>query len=870
MRTRFEKIALPLLIGAVAVGVGVSFGYSIWYFAAGSQQVTTNKTKVDDIAENYSFASQASDQPYTLYFFPSPDAAKYHNKDYHNNYNSLFANSSTIYVAFNGDFRGFAYNATKGYYLYNTYTFYDTSKDVNTIYSTSSATYSQPVDYITYGNNPSYEHFNPMTDGTAKVFSYTDSTANIKYYFDPTHSTDGNYIYTYPTAVSSQSFTSPVAYYDYQKTEMTTPYYKNTNAGFWGNMTASSTYRYGDTRFNYGVVNPDASNTSSDSYFGYKTISKVYSQLKMSQYETLGDLFCTLEDNTSKGYYDYFTGFTTDEQIAASNFNYVKYGNTWRNTFTKPSTDLFDLTKPLSSYDTDGDHKIYLYALYTNGKDLANVKVPSLHMVPSTWQNKVYEYQWIFSPSEKSYSLAPDGSLVETETDTALMNPSTGNDKYLLKNIPWYYSMKNVYVSKTTPASGALNTVFYKDQNYTFGAKSLKSNYDSTDAFTFNSGSATDTAFSAALKAKLQSDCLYNFYIYYNQMNGDVTAANMLDSAVNKALEGKNIIYESDPVLQRNVSDAAGGSTCYMKLYVERVYDYKVAGDITGGYGYHDSVTSFELKSSTDVTEAGVTKHEQTYETKLVNFSSAASSKFVINYGDHYAASVLSADTAAYATSDLTSSLTSTATPTDSNAALKNDGSQYKDANDNYAYYQKDNFTIEDASLSANNVANQNLAIIKMTSPGGYKLRIKVIYTDGVPTSIRVSAAKISGYFLEIFASNPTSKLTGAYSDFVDHVSTPYVYRTDRFENNIITLDDAVFYAYGSTTDPKSLRSILTEHGTSALLYDHVTGQKIEISLADHVTASGTTIHGGFTTDSGLSWRDNFTLDKNYVFYFAA
>lgn len=707
------------------------------------------------------------------------------------------------------------------------------------------------ISYVTYGNSATaYPHFTPTTDGSSTVFTATVN--GIQYFYNPT-GTRGDSVYSY-TVTTTTAFTSPTEYYDYEKTNgVATNYYKQDSEVFGGSY-STGTY--------WGTVVADTSNTSSDSYYGYKQFTNVYKQLSTADYSSLGDLACGRKD-TGGNWYAYFSGFTADEDIARGNFKTYGTDNTSK-TFSLPTADLFDLSKPLSYYDkgkvdANGNHVINLYALYTNGKDYSNSSQPAIHISVSSWNNWPSNFQWMFLPSEKMYnSTYPNG------TTTSLT--SWPNDT---NNLSWYYDMKNIHVLSTTPSTGSLQTVYYKDKSYNLRAATLDTKWVVGGDWNDSNNLTT------SMNSYLDNDAYYNIYVYYNEKR-DSTGTAGLDSYVDAAIMKNNIIYSAELPLYKGKS----GVNCYMKIYLERVYNYKVVGDVTGDYVYKNSLTNFSYVSTT--TDSS-NHYVYTYETNEVVFSSPANSHFTIDFDKRYANGdePVMVDDSAYTTAGAPT----TSDNTDANAVTYTDGTQYIDPAGKPVYYLQDNFSLQNASIGnvqANN-DNHNLSLITVSNPGFYKFRLKVTYTNGAPSKISLSAGRLKGFFLEIFTANPTAKITevAGLSAFVKHTDL-YQYRADFFANNVITLDGYIsggaehaqkmFHTVtNQTNNTMSLRDILTANSSSAVLYDRGTGSLIQTDLATHTDAkTGESITGGFSLDGGNTWNKSFIMDKNYIFYYAS
>jgi hypothetical protein len=434
----------------------------------------------------------------------------------------------------------------------------------------------------------------------------------------------------------------------------------------------------------------------------------------------------------------------------------------------------------------------------------------------------------------------------------------------------WYYDMKNVHVLDTKPAIGDLNTVYYKNDpndanhKYYLQAAVLGSDWSVV-------GHWSDSYdLSSLINDKLENDAYYNIYVYFNEKKGTTDIG--LNSYVDTAINANNIIYSTVLGNYTGVS----GVNCYMKIYIERVYNYKVVGDVTGDYVYKNSLTNFSYVK-TDIDVSG--NKTYTYETNEVVFSSPANSHFTIDFDKRYANGdePVMVDDSAYTTAGAPT----TSDNTDANAVTYTDGTQYIDPAGKPVYYLQDNFSLQNASIGnvqANN-DNHNLSLITVSNPGFYKFRLKVTYTNGAPSKISLSAGRLKGFFLEIFTANPTAKITevAGLSAFVKHTDL-YQYRADLFANNVITLDGYIsggtehaqkmFHTVtNQTNNTMSLRDILTAKSSSAVLYDHGTGSLIQTDLATHTDAkTGESINGGFSLDGGNTWNKSFIMDKNYIF----
>ncbi|MFA6829880.1 MAG: hypothetical protein WCR67_04185 [Bacilli bacterium] len=679
---------------------------------------------------------------------------------------------------------------------------------------------------------------NKTTEVTTTIY-FNPSDVSVSSWTNPE-----NWSKTVTTTItySSKTYTSPVALYDDQVTEHSISsdraYHKD-DSGFWGKYKASGSLTSidKDTSYDYGTKISDTNSTSDSTEYGYKSFTSVYKQLTLDDYSTLGDLACGRKDG--HGWYGYFAGFTTDETAAKENFG-------TSGTFTVPSCEIFDLNKALAKYDTDGDHNIYLYALYSNSKDYRYVSQPAVRFIDQTAAGQPYAFQWAFNRSDTRYdSTYPNGTPTLINDS---LNPYT-------QDCSWYYTLSNVLVKNESSDTDNNFNTYYKNKKYNVQTDALI-DWDGWGwsgawaASQLDIGQLTNKLTSSNgsnLNNLLDDGCYYNFYVYFNERNGSSSKGNK-DLLEANCFSKKNIVFTYDFTTDLNPN------YCYTKLYIEKVYNYKITGDIVGSYDYSDSLTNFSLTSET-ATEA-------IYETNEVIFSSQSNTNFAVDFGSHYESSLLQIDSSAY----YTSTKLSTSDLKNPYAVLNSDSSQqYQDPDGKYVYYQYDILSVktaEEADIAENN-SNHKLPIVTVKNTGVYKFRIKVTYSNGVPTSIYISAGRVKGFFLEVFESNPTEYYSeAAYSSFIKHTDL-YQWRTDRFNNNTITLDgyigddgnkvtEAIFHNVDNT-ESKTLSEIIP---SGAVLYDHVTKSLIQIDPTK-----------GFSRDGGVTWSDRFTLDKNYIFF---
>jgi hypothetical protein len=545
----------------------------------------------------------------------------------------------------------------------------------------------------------------------------------------------------------------------------------------------------------FGYWYSDPSNTSDGTAYGYKTFKNVYKKLSLAKYQSLGSLVCNVTD--VHNWPNFFAGFTADVDTASS-YGYSSYAQ----------ATMFDLNKPLSDYDPDGDNNIYLYPLYTQGKNYSQTNVPPMRLYDSTSAitgiNRDKAFEWYFVRSQNTF------------TDSGYL--------------PYYYTMNSVVV-KDSIATGTTrdNTVYYKSQTYKVQTDPTQTGgwYGNWNTVSFD--------FSSLFNSTLEAGSVYNFHVYYNQKS---TNTNLIPTSVNTYFSSMNIVSSWTSA----VTTIPGGYG-QMKIFIEKVYDYQLDGDITNSFAYNGSSTVYSFRQNT--ARNGT---QYIYYSQDIIFPDKNKLDFVVNYGSTYADSVITADPNA----------TGTAYPcyvSDDTA----DTTVSTDPSGNDVYYLSDS-THFAASPSQDPATNtQSLKVFRLAHSGVYRFRIAVTYTSGNPTSILLSAAYLRGAFLEVFDTNPTSTIhmsDGTDTGFVAH--TGYQYRCDENYDDAITLDEKIFYANGNKTVKYSLNEILAAKGTAAKLYDHVTGQYIQITSA------------GFSSDTGLTWNSSFTLNKDYIFYFVS
>lgn len=631
---------------------------------------------------------------------------------------------------------------------------------------------------------------------------------------------------------SNRSYSTPVEYYDNYYSSYVAPSYGDKD-GYWGTRTTSySSYSGSD----YGNKVADKIGNDGTEY-GYIKFENVYKQLSTTQYATLGTIYRDSKDS-SKGWNDYFAGFTSDESVAQYCSN--------RDNSRIATGNIFSLAESLSKYKfknkVNGKNVVYLYAVFTNGDDRSNTtyrNLPSAHLVlkGDGHYGSPYDYQWMFLPNNTS-------------------NISTRFNNHINQ----YFTMYNVLVKDTTSTGNRLQNVFYKDYwnenefEYKFEIKNLNSDHLQDNFYPIS----LDTSFIDSL----EDGCFYNFYIYFDQVSSNTNPTKL--AAFETAMTNKNIVYSYESSVLYAGSQTTGyceyGKAKYW-FCVERIYDYRITGQLTNTFDYNGQ-TGFPINLSntgSTITEDG--KTYQIYETSTVAFTSISYLTFAINYGSDYDDSILIKDNHA-TNNDITSNLVKD----DSGNSITNPAGGIvffgTENYDSYPYQGNYNgFSLVNYADRKDAKEGQKVPVVSLNQSGTYRIRAKIYYSNGKPTEIKVAVAYTDGLFIEICDTDPNTNLTQAHlTSFIDHSNYKYKAFFSTVANGSPTLSvtDKVFSSKDGTTAGLTIGEVLDTYGSSyGQFYDHVSGQMIRYSKSNNK----------FTKDNGSTWTDTFVIDKNYVFY---
>lgn len=588
----------------------------------------------------------------------------------------------------------------------------------------------------------------------------------------------------------------------------------------------------------------DSSNTIDGSKYGYKKFENVYRQLSTEQYDTLGKLKCDFKDRHNA--IGHFCGFTADETTATNNLQKDSVLGFNNNNISLPKSDkLFNLNKPLSEYDSDKDNTIYLYAVYTNGVDYnsKNTKNNSI-MFNSSGSEPMF-----FLPNKNAYT----GTYDKVDLDV-------------------YFTLPNILVlDDANSTHSKTQCVLYKKDESTgdFSNSSIKFRY-------LNTSGNRDTSWNEVgdkkepkglikfIHRNITPNCYYNFYIYYNQRSSDSVALPDGEGSIDSQIMASHHIIDT---FKENRTISEGGlfsdaRYCAYKVYIERIYNFKLTGGITGSFDFNKSTGNVlfnKTSSSTDTYDV--------FETKELSFASSYGSDddarinrtFTFNYGSNYG-NIVSADEAAVYDSTNNPSL-----------GIKNPAGgdvfygteDYSGDNPLYVgNFNKITVTnYENGSLPENDSA-QRLPVITIAHPGVYKIRARVYYANGVPSAIKISVAYLRGLFIEVFDSNPSNLITG--TEFINHSNPPYK-AFFNYQSNPLKPDDELFQ--DEDGNKYSLLTLLRDkYPDCDGFYDHVGGSNIYFAVTVK-DSNGNPVNGRFTLDGGKTWIDEFPITKNFIFY---
>ena len=606
----------------------------------------------------------------------------------------------------------------------------------------------------------------------------------------------------------------------------------------------------------------DSSNTTNGSQYGYKKFENVYRQLSTEQYDTLGKLKCDFSVRTGVSDYfnGFFCGFTADENEAKNNLQGQNRG--WHQSGTNisiPKSDkLFNLNKPLSEYDSDKDNKIYLYAVYTNGVDYDsnNTKNNSI-MFRSDKSEPMF-----FLPNKNAYT----GTYDKVDLDV-------------------YFTLPNILVlDDANSTHSKTQCVLYKKNESTgdFSNSNISFRYLNTSGNRDNSWNEVGNEIEHKglikfIHRNITPNCYYNFYIYYNQRSSTPVALPEGEGSIDSQIMASHHIIgtfkESQTISEGGwFSDAR---YCSYKVYIERIYNFKLTGGITGSFDFDKSTGNVlfnKTSSSTDTYDV--------FETKELSFASSYGSDddarinrtFTFNYGSNYG-DIVSADEAAVYDSTNNPSL-----------GIKNPagGDVFYGTEDysgdnplyvgNFNKIAVTNYADQNGSFPENDKA-QKLPVITIAHPGVYKIRARVYYANGVPSAIKISVAYLRGLFIEVFENNPSNLITG--TEFINHSNPPYK-AFFNYQSNPLQPDEMLFT--DTTNNTYSLLTLLDKYNEGKTeaekyngFYDHVGGKNICFDARrDSKTlknAEGKPLKGQFTLDGGETWIDEFPVSKNFIFY---
>lgn len=860
-----NKFFIFLSLFLTTVFAGVSFGVGSWYFNNNpssavcnydlNESGSTHKSKVDDIAENYTFgANTADDDYYDVYFFPQPILAKYKNITK----SDLSSPSSKINIkTATYTYTNVQYNTGRQTAYASGTIEYDSEWDEitrNSSISLSANSYSSPIDL--YKNNKqtvTVTHYTVTPTGVSISYDYWNNniTATLK-----------------STTSKGTSSTQEISIF------------QDDSYGYWGYRTPTKNSEAGGLSEDKGEkgtfpeFNKKTGDGTDGTEYGYYRIPNVHHQLSTKDFEAIPCCFSTQSDGTYAGWYKYFVGFTYDQTTAQE--------NSIEKSKLPAASKLFNLTNSLKSiYEASGSNTItengttkkviYLYAIYTAGTNEGSPNVLSAHLKKEGDYDNPAVFQWMFLPNEY-----------------------TANDSTRSKNN--YLELSNVYVTNSnTVFEGKHTNIFYtsNDKDYILEIKPY-----ADSGYTVDTWDQKNTYNLSELLKNVTQNAFYNIYIYYSQQyyqqyyqqsddTWKLTESNTNYQTVNTdLLQKKHIVntatkenYTTDSKNNHNKTEKAS-----YKIYVERVYDYYVVGNVAGYSAYNNS-GDLQLRLNSTSTTYDETNNTSTevYESSDILFSNSDVTTFGINYGEDYAI-------------DGTFLVSDGNAPTnmDSNSIT---GSEYKvgngiyNASHNLAYYGTTDdstwgsynaFTVEKKALEAvsdsEEDALETIPQIKLSAAGRYRIRIKVTYATGEPsatnsnagkpTKIEISIAYIESYFIEIHLKDPTNTQQTGTGDFnfVDH--SEYIYRASFSKSNnkgdiVCDGDDKVFHSK-NVGDAVSLQDIMGNTNYSSYgdaLFDHVAGSRIRYYKNGDKYV--------FTTDNGITNQKQFIVNKNYIFYFA-
>ncbi|MDY5971161.1 MAG: hypothetical protein SPI99_05635, partial [Candidatus Enterosoma sp.] len=365
-------------------------------------------------------------------------------------------------------------------------------------------------------------------------------------------------------------------------------------------------------------------------------------------------------------------------------------------------------------------------------------------------------------------------------------------------------------------------------------------------------------------------NCYYNFYIYYNQRSSTPVAE--VETTIDSNIKASKHIIKTFSEKDQTISEKIGlikARYCSYTVYIERIYNFKLTGGITGSFDFNKSTGNVlfnKTSSSTDTYDV--------FETKELSFASSYGSDddarinrtFTFNYGSNYGNIVSTDEAAVY---------DSTKNPS---VGIKNPagGDVFYGTEDysgdnplyvgNFNKIAVTNYADQNGSFPENDKA-QKLPVITIAHPGVYKIRARVHYKDGVPDEIKISVAYLRGLFIEVFDSNPSNLITE--TEFINHSDPPYK-AFFNYQSNPLKPDDELFQ--DNDGNKYSLLTLLRDkYPDCDGFYDHVGGKNIRFDARrDNTTfkdSNGNPLKGQFTLDGGQTWIDEFPITKNFIFY---
>ncbi|MFA6861062.1 MAG: hypothetical protein WCR56_01595 [Bacilli bacterium] len=524
------------------------------------------------------------------------------------------------------------------------------------------------------------------------------------------------------------------------------------------------------------------------------------------------------------GYALYNLGFT-NQTTTASDSGYKKY----------PQFDHFNLNNFLSSYTYSTDsHNVYLYPIYSSGKDYTNtttMSYPDIKMSKRVDDSGNYRY--------KHYLAASDATISGLAS----------------RNLKYYYTLSNLYVSSETGSLGSQDRYYTSGYDHQITIDGDRRKYNRNGSYTSSYWSGNWAVKQSIDVSDYDTGC-YNLYLYFNESyrQSNLDTAN---AVVKKNFNDNYEIYVSWSLDPSVVSDLTADGSYYnvyasVLYFIEKVPDFRFVGESISSLSYsknNGTIIPFQENTDLDGDSSYI------YYTNEVILPSEKYTDFVINFGE----AMKSGSTVV----QIDSNATGTTYPCYEPGSTSDKKTQYKDPSGADVYYLSDKLS----TTSSSDLDNpENIQTFKVSAPGVYRFRIKVTYSNGSPSSILLSAAYLRGVFVELFSSNPTDMITnatGTSTGYVDH--SAYNYRlNDYYEatisNNPDRSDYATFYKNGDTSTVYHLEDVVP---SDSFLMDHVLGNVIMIDshcqLGTHDSINCFYVNG--------VWSDSFTLNKNYIFY---